>query len=416
MSSIETKPFIDDGKSAVHGLRRALATMLQSVGASAEEPQEIARRFGLDKTLTWRIARVVREEDVWEAVQHIPRRPSIQLFVTAMTKHGASNQSAELVYDALDQFEEFVLRHSGDRETLEMMAGPSARRSSDKRMEAFRKTGYEANSAIWGVRAKMQLATKFVVPGTDPGMLSLGTVCGLVDFRRLRPETRWAVASVYSWGGENSEHQELTGVIQPMHKDSPRNARGLATPESLLLGQFCTTPLPDMQIIEQPARTYRYMLTEGPVGNTAAATMLLGFKSPNTASDRPSYAGEVGNHLVSLSTPCEELLHDVFIHKSLAFAMNPTAHVFSQMPGGPQFPNDGGTASGLPVPQEVVDLGGGEADPDIMIAEIPNYLEILHMATDSMGPPLKDFRAFRYRLRYPPIPTLAIMRHALRRD
>ena len=41
--------------------------------------------------------------------------------------------------------------------------------------------------------------------------------------------------------------------------------------------------------------------------------------------------------------------------------MNPTAHVYSQLPGGPQYPAGGKDAALLPVPTEVADLGFGLA-------------------------------------------------------
>src|SRR5262245_57426783 len=108
MSTIDSKGLHDRSKATVHGLRRALSEILTSVGADSSQPQEMSRRFGLDKTLTWRIARVVREEDALEAVPHIPRKPSMRLFLTAMERSGASNAQVESVWKALSEFEQFI--------------------------------------------------------------------------------------------------------------------------------------------------------------------------------------------------------------------------------------------------------------------------------------------------------------------
>ena len=271
-------------------------------------------------------------------------------------------------------------------------------------MEAFRKSGYQAGAAVWGVHARMQLASQIVAPGTTAGMLDLAVVCGLSGFRRLRADVPWAVSSVQAWDGESSFDGEYQSKIGPI---DPAIRRG----DVPLLRGFCSQPLPEMRTIEHPAKTHRYMLAEGPVGKTAAATVFLGWMVRSVASIRQSFPDETGDHIVNLSTPVEELVQDLFIHRDLQVAMNPTAHVYSQLPGGPQYPAGGKNAAPLPVPTNVQDLGAGPPDPTMV--EIPRYREMVEMAARRLGHALDDFAAYRFRLRYPPIPATAVMRHNL---
>lgn len=403
MSTLETKPFLDDGKAAVQGLRRALASVLDAVGADADQPQDISRRFDLDKTLTWRISRVVREENAWEAVQHIPRRPSFGLLLKAMEKHGAPTAAIERVWSALDEFERFVEIHSGDRETLEIMSSSASKRSADKRQEAFRKSGFLANSAIWGVRAKLQLAAHFMVPGTEPGKLSMATICGLADFRRLRANTAWAVATMRGWDVPGAEDLDYVGRARPLDPVSAKT-------HGLLLTDFCSSPLPEIAIIEVSKAKQRYMIKPGPVGNTAAASVFLGWKFENAASDTEAFPGEAGDHLVLLSTPVEVLVQDFFVHTSLDFAKDPTPHLYSQLPGGPLYPTDE-QIQALPTPSEVSDLGHGP--PDTTLMDIPRYDDMVALAARELGFPLNEFHGFRHRVSYPPIPTASVLRHPL---
>ncbi len=404
MTTLDTRPFADDGKTAVHGLRRALAEVLVSVGANADQPQEISRQFGLDKTLAWRISRVVREEDVWEAVQHIPRRPSIRLFVNAMTKHGASPDRVESVWRALGEFERFVEVHSGDRETLEMMVSAGAKRTSGKRMEAFRKMGFQANSAIWGVQARVQVSLHLMAPSkVDPSTLSMSTIAGLSDFRRLRADVPWAVAAMSQWDRQ-------AGPI-PLWRPNAMDP-DLGEGEPPLLKRFCSDPLPEMESFHERSNLVRFMLKAGPVGNTAAATVIFGWNYPSVASQYQSYPGEEGEHGVMLTTPAELLVHDLFIHRSLAFAFNPTAQIYSQLPGGPIFPAATTKSGILPVPDDATDLGTGP--PDTTTPEMPRYREMVEFATNHAGYELNEFQGYRLRVRYPPIPTLATLRHRLR--
>jgi hypothetical protein len=410
VETLHSKPFIEDTRTAVQGLRRALADVLTSVRANADEPQEVSRRFGLDKTLTWRIARVIRAEDPSEAVAHIPRSPSIHIFLRAMSKHGAPAERVESVLAALSDFERFVHTHSGDRETLEMMLGASPKRSAAKRMEGFRKTGFQANCATWGVRARIQLALHFAAPSAVVGAVDTATVTGLVDFRRLRPDVPWGVASVLAWDAQgvalNGDHPGTFAALDPSVRagDAP------------VLREFCTSPTPAMRTIEYPKGTKKFMLCEGPVGNTAAATIMSGWLALGVGSVRESEPGELGEHGVVLSTPVEELIHDLYIHRDLPFAMDPDSRVYNQLPSGPQYPTGGPEAALLPVPTDVADLGGGVAsggEPDTTTPEIPRYREIAELAARRLGWNLGDFHGYRYRLRYPPIPAMQVMRHRL---
>lgn len=404
LSTIDSsKPFVDEGHAAVHGLRRAFAELLASVGANAEEPQELSRRFGLDKMLTWRIARVVREEDVWEAVQHIPRRPSIHIFVGAMTKHGAPQDRVDSLWTALQQFEQFVETHSGDRETLEMMSSVAARRSADKRLEAFRKSGYDANSAIWGVRARTQIALRVVSPNrANPELLDLGTIGGLVDFRRLRASSSWAITTIASWEGAEEQPVDASDStfewIEPGSKDA-------------VLREFSSPPNVQVRVVDASPTRRRYMLTEGPVGNTASASVFCGWINRAVVSRHASFPKEEGEHGTQLFTPAESLIHDVAIHRDCAFAFKLRATVYSQMPGGPTYPNSGSDAVVLPLSTEIIELGDGLSS--IATSDIPRYVEMTERIIDRMGHSPRDFKVFRYRLRYPPIPAISVIRHEL---
>lgn len=403
MSMLDAKPFVEDGKTAVHGLRRAFADVLASLGADASEPQEISRRFGLDKTLAWRIARVIREDDAWEAVQHIPRRPSVRLFITAMAKHGASADLVDSVWQALDQFERFVEVHSGDRETLEAMVSAAAKRSAGKRLEMFRKTGFQSNSALWGVQAKSQISIHIMMPQRDNDeMLSMATMCGLVDFRRLRPSVPWTVASLSQW-----DEPGVPDSLQRVVAIDP----AVRTGEPPLVRRFCSDMLPTIRAVEERRDLVRFMLDEAPVGNTGAATVVMGWAFTTPVSKYQAHPGEMGEHGVMMCTPVESVVHDLFIHRSLKFAFNPTAHVYSQLPGGPTYPGSGRLAGLLPVPGEVVDLGAGP--PDTTTPEVPRYREMFDFAVTQMGHTMNDFQGYRFRIRYAPIPALAVLRHAL---
>lgn len=402
MPNSGSNTFHEEGTAAVHRLRRALASALASVGADASEPQELSRRFKLDKTLTWRLSRVIREEDAWEAVIHIPGRPSIRTLIQRLESDGAPAAKVEDVRQAMDGFERFVEVHSGNRETLEIMVGAANRPSSPKRLELFRKQGFQAASAAWGIQARVQFSCHLMVPSSEPDMLDLASIVGLVDLRRLRPNVPWAVARADAWDDENTE---IDARPEPLW------------PECLCEGvpvvpEFCSEPLPTFRLKRSPGGNRRFEIAEGELGYTGAATMVMAWKWPRTASVFASAPGEVGEHGLHLTTPVELAIHDLLVHTSMEFALTPQAASYSELPGGPKYPDEGPDTGRMPMPEDVVDLGS--APPSLTTLEIPRYQEMIERAAGQLGCTLGDFHGFRHRVAYPTIPTIAMLRHPLR--
>jgi len=407
MTRMQGKPFLEEGTSAIHGLRRALSEALNSLGAPLDEPQEVSRRYALDKTLTWRVARLIGERDVWEAVAHVPRRPSFKIFIDALTKKGLAKEIAADVNDAVENFERFVVTHAGDRETLEIMASVMSKRSSEKRLEVFRRDGYLAASAIWGVRADAQIVAHFVSPGSIAGRVDCATVCGLAGFRRLRINVPWAIATIRMWDTSEEMGDAYERSFEPVDN---ANERGSAP----LMREFCSRDLAPVTTVKHDSRTMRLMLEGNELGNTGATDVFLGWINRNFAPALESYEGEWGEHGVSVTTPCAEFVHDLYIHRDLNFMFEEKGRVFSQLPGGAQYMTHGpDQALELPVPNDVADLGVDMSNGDI--SAFPRYREMVHIAAQRLNADLRDFQIRRYRLTHPPIPSMMVMRHTLGR-
>jgi hypothetical protein len=391
--------FREEGRVVIHGVRTALADMLQSVNADPAQPQEISRRFDLDKMLTWRVSRVVCGDDAWEAVEYIPRRPSMQLFANAMVKHGARDLQVQNLWQAMDAFDRFMDIHAGgDRDTLEIMTSSAGSRFSSKRLEQFRKDGYLANSALWGISTNLHLAIRMMAPGSKPGMVDLATVCGFVGFRRLRENVKWTVASVTQWDSAPDQHNFY-------------EALDLETTGIPLIPKFSSKPVPSMHARKERDHDTAFKLNDGPVGHVAAATVMLGWITRNCAPLEESYPGEQGEHGAALSTPAELLLHDFYVHKSLAFALDPSVRIYGQLPGGPRYPQPDGEEAALPVQAELASRGF--SPPDTTTPEFSRYREVVDMMCSRLGHSLRDFHGYRLRLKYPPIPAISVISHRL---
>jgi hypothetical protein len=58
-----------------------------------------------------------------------------------------------------------------------------------------------------------------------------------------------------------------------------------------------------------------------------------------------------------------------------------------------------------------VELGGNP--PALSTPDIPRYREMAEAAANALGHRINEFRGYRVRMRYPPVRTVAILRHEL---
>lgn len=121
MRTIEAPTFQDDCREALADLRGALLDLHADLGADATRPQDVSRRLGLNKNLTWKVARIVQAEDPLEAAALVPGQAGLDIFVCAFEKAGVSASSVERARAACRGFEEMIERHAGDRAMFDAM-------------------------------------------------------------------------------------------------------------------------------------------------------------------------------------------------------------------------------------------------------------------------------------------------------
>lgn len=402
MSTIDTRPLIQEGQLAMHTLRRALSDLVVSAGGRVDQPQEISRKFGIDKTLAWRVTRATREEDPWEALQHLPTRSGIMIFAEAMAKAGAPQEKVDALHEAFDAFERFVQTHARDRDTLDMIVNVPSRRSSEKKLESFRRGGFQCNCSLLGVRASMLASVRAVAPSATAGTVDVGTISCLADLCRLRSRMAWPVATVRFWGGLSRKATAVEGGRELTGDDA-----------SVLMREFCSPSDLKLELRDAGEGVVRHMLAEGPVGYSASATVVSGWVNFATASLEETEPGELGEHGMHVTTPVEELVFDLMIHESMGYAMDVTAQMYSQFPGVPTYPQAGSEQNTLPVPLDVVDLGNVIGDAPH--ASVGQYAAMVERLTARMGRSAREFRTFRYRLKYPPVPSMCVLRHGLKK-
>jgi len=399
-----TPGFENHATAALARIRSALADLLHSVDASPLRPQEVARKFNLNKNLTWRISKVIREPDPAAAAPHIPGKAGLAIFLDSLKKAGAPAAAILEVNQAINEFDRMREIHAGDRETLEAMLGHLANGAeAQQQIEAQRKLSFRGNSAIWGVQARVQICTNFIAPSADPDFADLAWLSGLVDLRRLRRDTTWAIAS--------TRKVDDRGQALPVGQLESIDERFRGDATAPLMGEFCSDPLPEIRLEVGADGLMRYLLVGGPLGNTAAQTCIVGICGRRFLARHQVPGDTIGEHIARLYTPVECLIHDLYVHRELSYALHPEVFLYSQLPINPVYPMGGRETAQLPLLERIQSLG--HAPPTPLTPELPQYPSLVRRVFERMGWNARDFHGFRLTLRYPPIPAVAVFRYPL---
>jgi hypothetical protein len=99
------------------------------------------------------------------------------------------------------------------------------------------------------------------------------------------------------------------------------------------------------------------------------------------------------------------------VHDDLDYAFSPSISMYSLLPSAPEYPEAGRDQGLLPVAEKVTELGRGLNG--VLTTEIPAYKQMIQAVHDQLGWKAGAFHGFRFKMRYPPIPALAVLRYDL---
>ena len=397
--------FPEHYRSTVLDVRAALTELLMSVRADPTKPQEIARRFKLNKNLTWMVSKVVNATDVYAVAPHIPGPGRVESMLTSMARNGAPDAAIERLRVALRSFDEMVEVHTGDRATLELMISElSPLDVKGEQLFQSRKLAFRGMSGILGGQARTRVTLYIMAPNADdPTSVDLAEVNGLLGFRRLRSDSRWLLFRRQRWSGEGPEPAD--------RGDEPLDPNISSSDEMPLLPEFCSQPIRHLDTVRF-GEEIQHELPPGPVGDTAAQSFVYGVvtrKAGSVFADEFDPYCELGS---SQNTPTETLLFDLLVHEDLAWAMRPELGVYSRLNGDPAQMALRLERNRVPVTEAIESLGRGI---DRMVTPLTVwYTDMLRSVLKRLDWDPSRFNGFRLTLPYPPIPSSIVFRMRLR--
>ena len=383
-------------------VRSAFSELISSAGADPSKTRDTARYLDLSTNLVWPVTHFINAEDILTATGEVIGRFKLEIVCDACEAKGAA---ADLVLQArqgIDKFEELVSHCTGDRQSFSLLLKGLSDTEVTNHQESTRKMAFQCNSSLWGVQCQFSFKAIIFVPNTEePDQVDAIRVFGMIDFRRLRP-TPWPLYWMFAYSDDGSCNQGTSIPIEPQLAGSGAN---------FLLKDFCSDPLPVLQPIEQ-AFGLRLDLVEGPIGNAGlltcvAADRLVKLQSIyHTPKKNENLAA-----IFDLVTPQDHMIFDVFLHQDLPFSGPPKCNLFDRLTVPRGFDPESHSDRPLPLSSQVLDLGSGLAGSTT--SQYPRYLEMMDYVFLQSGIDADEFRGYRLSIRYPQIPTAAVLRWKL---
>lgn len=396
-----TKPvqLVEDSRQALQGVRRALIELYAAAGADPGAPQEVSRRYGVNRNLTWKLSKVINAQGPFASLNHLPGQQGVDLAVGAFENAGVPQSAVNQVRLAMRRFMEVVEIHAGDREHLELTLesmGVLERDSAD----IGRELAFRGNSAVWGVQARTRLTAAFLAPSTSKGdEHDAVLISGLIGFRRLRPNVTWRLFRSQTC---NDQGADLHGGPEEFEPKA-------AGEQPLLLREFSSPQMPDLGFLDTP-QGREFHLPAGEVGNQAVFDCVYGY----IVRGLPAYrrAGdEVGSFAVPITLPAEHLLFDIVHHTSVPVSEAVEAAMYGFPHGGPDDMTEQTVKNQLPMSEKPSELAG--SPPAVATPLAPVLSRIAERVYARMGWKAEDFRGVRLQVQHPPMSSRVVLRWKL---
>ncbi|WP_077036942.1 hypothetical protein [Pelomonas sp. KK5] len=370
-----------------------------AAGLDPTDAQALARQWGVNRQLSWKVAKVIQIHDPYMALQHLPGNEGLGIILKKAEQLGVEASVLAQVRRAADAFDQLIETHCGDRAVFDIMgSGQSPMEQARQQQENLRKQFFLGASSIWGAQSRVNYVSWFVSPsaqaGSEASHVDLVNIKAWIGFRRLRENLSWVMSR------QMSRHDSGDQMSVPAEALDPRASASVP-----LLIDFCPDPMPEFTLREEGDRT-TVSLAPGPVGNAGQISCLFGKVLRHMPHVR-SEADQFSRFMCYLNVPSEVAIFDLFVHRSMAEMMPPSVTLSSQI----EVHEPDAERSRLPLHEPLIELGVPSPAP--LTLEVPRHAELMELVMTRMGWSSDEFIGFRLRMNYPPLPAALVMRYEL---
>jgi len=369
-------------------LRRAITSVLEAVAGPRPRPTRVARAIGLDKSLASRLVRSVRATSDLDLMHFVPSPGGLHIFADLARKH-ADPASIEHLRAAADRFAELLDVVPGGRASIDAQIAESSRVALEKREHIAKQASFKAMSFLLGHFCDVLTTSLFLVPSANGRRVDGIEISRRLGLRRMRPSTPLALLSF--WGDANDAMKENAIAFETVDGGRP-------DPMAFLLPEYSSQPMPELDVVRDGDMT---TLVLGASAGQAPTQLTSVFRIRNGWAVKPEERLQSLRGYV-LTTPCREVVRDVYIAESLytdaspqvSFGL-PAPRVAMRPPradGQRHFTEVDLTSSiqQLPLGPEPWDMPG-----------VANHSAVVRHVLERTGHRMTRFRGWRFAMTYP---------------
>lgn len=371
-----------------------LRTVFKEIPEATNRPTKLARALGVSNAIASRVLRATDEVDPIAAIHRLPGPDALRMLLRGAERHSVRKKLIASTRAAIGEFDQLVNVELGGQSELDTILSsllPSTRR----RFESGNKQlVYKGNRALFGVTVETQISASVMHPTDQPDLLKRLSVWGRVGFRRYRPGATLRLMHA-ALAPEDAGHERFLSLDGHLSEDGCTR---------LLLPQFCTKPLPEVESKRSGDRICHVLHVDG-YGPGSAVT-LYGSELPEALISR--YRSSPEPRLTGASAEVEQparlLIHDLLVHESVLPTSGPQLRIHQLTGLGAANPNDPSRDIDLLDLAELVeDLGVGIRR--CRCAEAPEYVDVLGHCCEELGWEAERLHVFRCRIEYPLVGT-----------
>jgi len=173
-----------------------------------------------------------------------------------------------------------------------------------------------------------------------------------------------------------------------------------------VLEPFCSQPLPRFERLEMGGGFSSVVVRGDSIGNASSMTCFVGDVFRRAFGRYVDEHNRTQASQALIRTPCELLVLDVLVHRSLGWQQKPWLSVLSDHRGVDPIPL-GRDCDRVSVAGRIVYLGKGVTVG--ATGEVPRYEEMLRYAMQLLGWNPDEFDVYRCRIEYPIMPSSVVL-------
>jgi len=368
-------------------LSRTIGTVVTEVDETG--PVALARRLGLDKVLTSRVLRALRNKDAMAVINLSPGPEPLRRLLRAAARAGVGAELIAEAEQAVEAFDTLIRRDVGGRSALDSIISawlPEARADFELRRK---KAAFKAMSQLKGVMARSHILTFMLAPSEDGVSIDYVWLFGLTGLQRLRPGAPVHFASTRVSKQKVPPREALSLDGHPLD----RTDQGLLEP-------FCSAPTPQLNV-SGVGDTVHYALPDHGFGPESAIDIVCANlnRKARKRYDRSGHNRRT-SYYAQIRTPVQTLHFDVLVHEDVYAGADPALTIYDTSVDGTADINDPARdVDRYDLLESVQNLGVGINR--FRNTDLPMYARLISHVCSKTGWDGGRFRGYRCRIECP---------------